>query len=41
MGEAAAQAARLLPVYFPDRDIKVVRDGKRFKIVGDFSLGDI
>jgi small-conductance mechanosensitive channel len=36
-------AARLLrqklPVYFPGRKLDVVRDGPRFKIIGDFSLG--
>jgi hypothetical protein len=40
MGEAAAQVARRLPACFPGRDLRVVRDGKRFKIVGDFSLGE-
>jgi hypothetical protein len=41
MEEAAALAAVKLPVFFPGRDLRVVRDGKRFKIVGDFSLGEI
>jgi hypothetical protein len=40
MLEAAALITSRLPVYFPGRDLRVVRDGKRFKIVGDFSLGD-
>ena len=39
MREAAAFAAAKLPQYFPGRDLRVVRDGRRFKIVGDFSLG--
>jgi hypothetical protein len=30
-----------LPKYFPDRDLSVVRDGKIFKIHGDFSLGSL
>lgn len=41
MAEAAAMVAAKLPGYFPGRDLRVVRDGKRFKIVGDFSLGDV
>jgi hypothetical protein len=41
MAEAAAMITAKLPVYFPGRDLEVVRDGKRFKIVGDFSLGDV
>ncbi|MDR2111018.1 MAG: hypothetical protein LBP32_06895 [Spirochaetaceae bacterium] len=40
MGEAAALISVRLPVYFPGRKLEVVRDGKRFKIVGDFSLGE-
>jgi len=31
----------LLPVYFPDRELTVQRDGIHFKIQGDFSLGTI
>lgn len=30
-----------LPVYFPDRDLKVSRDRHVFKIYGDISLGGI
>lgn len=41
MEEAAAMIRKKLPEYFPRRDLRVVRDGKRFKIVGDFSLGDV
>jgi hypothetical protein len=40
MTEAAVLVAARLPVFFPGRDLRVVRDGKRFKIVGDFSLGE-
>jgi hypothetical protein len=40
MEEAAALIKQKLPVFFPDRDLRVVRDGKRFKIIGDFSLGE-
>ncbi|MDR1930272.1 MAG: hypothetical protein LBQ44_06525 [Treponema sp.] len=40
MEEAAALAAKKLPEFFPGRDLKIVRDGKRFKIVGDFFLGE-
>jgi hypothetical protein len=41
MTEAAERIAAKLPAYFPGRSLRVVRDGKRFKIVGDFSLGDV
>jgi hypothetical protein len=39
MGQAAAFIKRKLPEYFPGRSLEVVRDGKGFKIIGDFSLG--
>jgi hypothetical protein len=39
MEQAAAFIKRKLPEYFPDRSLDVVRDGKGFKITGDFSLG--
>jgi hypothetical protein len=41
MEQAAALIQRKLPEYFPDRELSVVRDGKRFKIIGDFSLGEV
>ncbi|MDR2184390.1 MAG: hypothetical protein LBO80_01795 [Treponema sp.] len=40
MEEAAALVAVRLPRCFPGRSLRVVRDGKRFKIIGDFSLGE-
>jgi hypothetical protein len=40
MEEAARQIRERLPRYFPGRELEVVRDGKRFKIIGDFSLGE-
>ena len=40
MEEAAALIRERLPRFFPDRRLELVRDGKRFKIIGDFSLGD-
>jgi hypothetical protein len=40
MEEAAALVRAKLSQYFPGRNLRVVRDGKRFKIVGDFSLGE-
>ncbi|MDR1505922.1 MAG: hypothetical protein LBI67_02345 [Treponema sp.] len=40
MQEAAGLVRQKLPKYFPGRDLWVVRDGRRFKIVGDFSLGE-
>jgi hypothetical protein len=41
MEEAAILIKSKLPIYFPGRKLEVVRDGKRFKIVGDFSLGEV
>lgn len=40
MEEAAETVRELLPRHFPERCLRVVRDGERFKIVGDFSLGE-
>ena len=37
----ADKVRELLPVYFPERELAVRRDGNRFKIQGDFSLGVI
>lgn len=31
----------LIPKYFPDRELEVVREGKMFKIIGDFNLGKV
>ncbi|MDR1325425.1 MAG: hypothetical protein LBK00_05250 [Treponema sp.] len=41
MTEAAALISKLLPTHFPERHLEVSRDGKRYKITGDFSLGDV
>jgi hypothetical protein len=41
MEEAAVLVREKLPRFFPDRDLEVVRDGTRFKIIGDFSLGEV
>jgi hypothetical protein len=40
MEEAALLVKKKLPLFFPGRALEVVRDGKRFKIIGDFSLGE-
>ena len=40
MEEAAILIRKKLPLFFPGRSLAVVRDGKRFKIIGDFSLGE-
>jgi hypothetical protein len=40
MEEAAVLIKNKIPEYFPDRKLEVIRDGKRFKIIGDFSLGE-
>ena len=37
---AAKKVRELLPVYFPERELKVRRDKNHFKIQGDFSLGN-
>jgi hypothetical protein len=38
---AAEKVESLLPVYFPERELSVHLDGNRYKILGDFSLGEI
>ncbi|MDR3334337.1 MAG: hypothetical protein LBT13_05565 [Treponema sp.] len=38
---AAALVQDKLSVYFPQRKLEVVRDGRSFKIIGDFSLGAV
>jgi hypothetical protein len=38
--KAVDKVRQLLPVYFPGRRLSVRRDGRHFKIQGDFSLGD-
>jgi hypothetical protein len=40
MTRAAELIRERLPRFFPDRRLELVRDGPRFKITGDFSLGD-
>jgi hypothetical protein len=40
LDETAERVREKLPVYFPDRELSVVRDGSRYKIIGDFSLGE-
>ena len=37
----ADKVQELLPVYFPERELTVRREGNHFKILGDFSLGEI
>jgi hypothetical protein len=37
---AAELLRQKLPRYFPGRRLELVRDGRRFKIIGDFSLGE-
>jgi len=37
----AQKVKELLPVHFPERELSVQRDRNRYKIIGDFSLGDI
>ncbi|MDR0669061.1 MAG: hypothetical protein LBF95_03170 [Treponema sp.] len=39
MDQAAELVRERLPRFFPNRRLELVRDGPRFKITGDFSLG--
>lgn len=39
MSQAAELIREKLPQHFPERALEIVRDGRRFKLVGDFSLG--
>jgi hypothetical protein len=36
--QAAIKVKKKLPKYFPDRKLRIVKDGKYFKIVGDFTV---
>jgi hypothetical protein len=38
---AAEKLSQLLPRYFPERDLRLAREGHYYKIIGDFSLGDV
>ncbi len=38
---AVAYLESLLPVYFPNRQLQIVKDGNLYKIIGDFSLGTV
>lgn len=37
--DAARHLEELIPKHFPERELSVRRDGRLYKIVGDFSLG--
>ncbi|MFP4067006.1 MAG: hypothetical protein ACLFS5_05835, partial [Spirochaetaceae bacterium] len=39
--KAARRIEEKLRSRFPDRNLRVERDGRVFKIVGDFSLGNV
>ncbi|HOV39820.1 MAG TPA: hypothetical protein PLG79_13955 [Spirochaetales bacterium] len=39
--ETARKVSELLPLYFPERTLRVVQDGNHFKIQGDFGLGTL
>jgi hypothetical protein len=40
--EAAAEKIKeLLPVYFPGRELTIQREKNQYKILGDFSLGEV
>lgn len=36
--QVAKRCAELLPEYFPERDLDIVREGSAYKITGDLSL---
>lgn len=38
---AADYVKEKLPFYFPNRELKIVKDNNLYKIIGDFSLGEI
>jgi hypothetical protein len=38
--EATGYLRRILPLYLPDRNLSLVKDGRVWKLVGDFSLGE-
>ncbi|MDR0709590.1 MAG: hypothetical protein LBF77_05955 [Spirochaetaceae bacterium] len=40
MARTAELVRERLPRFFPGRPLEVIRDGPRFKITGDFSLGE-
>lgn len=39
--EAVSHVRELLPKFFPDRKIEAQKDGAVYKLVGDFSLGEV
>lgn len=39
--EVAKLIEERLPIFFPTRELKIVRDENIYKIVGDFSLGTV
>jgi hypothetical protein len=39
--KAAEKIRELLPLRFPERRLSLRRDGNHFKILGDFSLGNV
>lgn len=38
--EATGYLRRIIPLYLPDRNLSLVKDGRVWKLVGDFSLGE-
>ncbi len=39
--DAARKLTSLLPKYFPERKLTVVKEGNYYKLIGDFSLGTV
>ncbi|MFA6891116.1 MAG: hypothetical protein WCQ66_03425 [Sphaerochaetaceae bacterium] len=38
--EATRYLRRILPLYLPNRNLSLVKDGRVWKLIGDFSLGE-
>ncbi len=39
--DAAEKLRSLLPIYFPNRELSVLKEHNYYKLVGDFSLGSV
>ncbi len=41
VSDCISKIEKELPVFFPNRDLEIVKDGNVYKIIGDFSLGKV
>jgi len=39
--QVVVKLRELLPQYFPERNLEIFAEGSHFKIIGDFSLGEV